>query len=125
MKRHETRLYYEKLCLQCLESANLNGSVIESNNSLMNIWITNHSLQLTRTGLHYLKIAKLPLIDIQIENGRSMAELLMLAKTMDVPYFVTEQHISQKLRIISLESDRTMMLVMQNGNVSNWAAMFG
>ena len=121
MRRIETRLYYEKLCL---ETDNLNGSVIESNNSPMNIWKTNHSLQLTRMGVLCLKRTKLPTVDIEIENGRSMAELLMLANTMDVPYFLHEKHISNKLHIITLESDRTTMLILLNGNVANWAAMY-
>lgn len=95
---------------------------------LNSIWKTNHSLQLTRFGFFHLKTyAKknnIALLRIELEKGRTVGELLMIANTMNTPYFITEEHIGYKVVIHTLESDRSTMLIMNSGNIQNWANMF-
>jgi hypothetical protein len=100
----------------------------ETGNPLNNLWKTNHSLQLTRLGLFvfkkYVKENNVPMLTIELANGRSISELLMIANTMNVPFFITEDHTSGKVILCTIESDRSIMLIMGNGNVINWANMY-
>jgi hypothetical protein len=121
MNKTQLRLDYEKL----FEPHRSTGWDAHKLNS---IWRTHHSLQLTRLGFHlltaYTKHNKINLLNIEIQNGRSVGELLSIANTLDTPYFIAEKHLANKIQITTLESDRAAMLVMQNGNVLNWAAMY-
>ena len=122
MNRIELRQKYE-LILKELDPSN--DSVLQKIQQNNSIWKTNHSLQLTRLGFMLLKRSDLPIITIQINNGRrSISELLMLANTMLTPYYLTEHHVGNFLSLITVESDRAAMLIMQEGNISNWAAMY-
>lgn len=92
------------------------------------LWKTHHSLQLTRFGLYilkrYTKDYNIPLLRIELINGRSISDLLMIANTMNVPYFLIENHLSNKVIIHTIDSDRSAMLIMNSGNVPHWANMY-
>lgn len=99
-----------------------------SRNSPDNFWKTNHSLQLSKFGFFILKkycrAKNINMLSIPLQNGRNISELLMLANTMDVPYFISEFHVTGKLFIQTIDSDRLAMLILNDGNIPNWANMY-
>lgn len=125
MNKLELRAHYDRE-LQPIKEIN----TVESwtKNNLDNTWKTQHSLQLSRFGFFilkkYCKSKNINMLSIIIKNGRNIGELLMIANTMNVPYYIAETHLSNKLVIHTIESDRSTMLIMNDGNVPHWASMF-
>ncbi|HAC14778.1 MAG TPA: hypothetical protein DCE78_02360 [Bacteroidetes bacterium] len=125
MNKQDIRAHYESE-LNAIKEANTLESW--SKNNLDGLWKTQHSLQLSRFGFlilkKYCKVNDVSMLSVSLTNGRSIGELLMLANTMNVPYYLTESYTTSKLLIHTIESDRSTMLIMGDGNIINWANMY-
>jgi len=98
--------------------------VFNQSESYNTIFKTNHSLQLNRMGFSLLHKSKIPIQTIAIKTNKSVHHLLSISKIMDAPYYFQEHHISSELKLFTIESDKTTMLIMMEGNIESWTKMY-
>ena len=94
--------------------------LFKKSDSYNTIFKTNHSLQLNRMGFSLLSKSKIPLQTIFIKTNKSVHHLLAISKIMTDPYYFQEHHMTTELKLFTIESDKTTMLIMMEGDIESW-----